>query len=215
MLPLTLHELKYYFKNKSEVIQFIGLLLSVILLIPFGQSATGFNYQSLAAGIVWIALTVAISLGGQSLFQRDYNSGKLEAYQTSNLSLEVIILGKWLAYIIAILIPTAIILPAILIMLHVPATDWAHYYIGIGSGALGLTLITALASALMAGAQRAGALLGLMVLPLAIPVIIFGSHYLATPAALIQPSLMFLWGFAAFMLPVLCLTGASCIRASN
>ena len=67
----------------------------------------------------------------------------------------------------------------------------------------------------MTGSQRIGAILALIVLPLTIPVVIFGAHYLAMPQILLQPSLLFLWGFAAIILPVLCLAGASCIRASN
>ena len=78
-----------------------------------------------------------------------------------------------------------------------------------------MSMITAFVSAMMAGMERSGAILSLVVLPLTIPVIIFGSSMAGASPDEQATSMLFLAGFSAFMLPVMCLAGASCIRSSN
>jgi heme exporter protein B len=215
MLNLLSFELKYYFKNLKEAIQIIALFVSIVLLYPFSQKGGGFDYQSLAVGTLWVALILAISIGGAGLFQRDRDTGRLEYFQLTRLSLESVIFAKWLAYYLSVVIPVAITLPVAAILLAIPLPDWDNYLLSLALGALPLSMITAFVSAMMAGMERSGAILSLVVLPLSIPVIIFGSSMAGASLDDQATSVLFLVGFSAFMLPVMCLAGASCIRSSN
>lgn len=215
MLSLLLHELKYYFKNTREAIYIYGLFVSIVVLAPFGLPSGLGGLAVLAPLILWIALATTVSLGGMGLFQRDKESGALECYQLLPVPLEALLLGKWLAFYGFILVPLLMLLPVAGLLLGVPPEGWLQLAIGLGVGAAALSLIASLASALMVGLEKAGAVLSLVVLPLSIPVMIFGAAYCQKLGQLWQPSLLFNLGFAALMLPIYCLAGASCVRASN
>lgn len=215
MKSVFLFEIKYYFKNLKEVIQLIGLFSSIVLLYPFSQVGGFTEYQHLAASMLWIALTAVISLGGTTLFQRDQDSGQLEYYQLANAHLTGVILAKWVAYYVMITIPLALVLPVAALLVDIPVDAWFHYGLGLASGAMALSILVSLISVVMTGLGKAGAALSLVALPLTIPVIIFGTGYLADTAHDLQSGVFFLWGFSFLMLPVLCLAGASCIRAAN
>jgi heme exporter protein B len=215
MIPIFLFEVKYYFNNLKEVIHLVGLFLSVVLLYPFSQVAGLHDSQGVAAGIVWIALTLAVSLGATSLFQRDHDSGRLEHYQLSSCGLAGIIFAKWAAYYLFITVPLAFILPVVALLVDIPVGAWSHYGIGLTSGAMALSLLATTIAVVMTGLEKVGAAIGLIMLPLTIPIIIFGTSYLADVSHDFSVNLLFLWGFSLVMAPILCLAGASCIRASN
>ncbi len=215
MWVLFLFEVKHYFKNKLELINFTTLFISIILLKVLVEVNPSELNQALPSEILWIALIFATLLGSVSLFQRDQESGRLDYYQLTNVSLAGVIYTKWLVYYASILCPLALLLPISGVLLGIPSEQWPHIAVGLASGALPLTVIAALASALMARLERAGALLSLMVLPMTIPVIIFGNSYLSVDTEQSAASLLFLWGFSLFLLPVLGLAGSSCIRSGN
>ncbi len=215
MMALFLFEVKYYFKNIKEAIQIIALFLSIVILYPFSQNGAEFSYQGFASSILWIALIMAINLGANTLFQRDRDAGRLEYYQLTNLSLEKVMFAKWLSYYLSIMVPLCLVMPLAGILMNVPVDSWLHYAAGLAAGALPLSMIAALVSVMMAGLDKSGAMLSLIILPLTIPVIIFGSSYSSASGEEQQASLLFLFGFSVFLLPILAVAGASCIKASN
>ena len=215
MLITLAHELKYYFKNKQEAIYLYSFILSVILLIPFSQNISSVEIQKLAPLTLWIALASSIALGGASLFRRDAESGQLEYLQLSKLSLEGYIFAKWLAFYLFILVPMLAILPLLGLLFQLSAQAIGHYGVGLLAGAAALSMLTALVGAITSGMEKAGAVLSLIMLPLAIPVMIFGANYCREIAAIWQPNLLFMLGFSGFILPILCIAGAYSIRASH
>lgn len=215
MFPLFRFEVKYYINNMSEAIRNVGLFVSIVLLYPFSHVAGEGATQQLAGSILWIALTVMVGLGGITLYSRDHESGRLEYYQLSKAGLAGIICAKWMAYYLVITVPLVVILPVVALLVDIPVGAWCHYGLGLASGAMALTILGSLISAVLTGLDKAGAVLGLVLLPLTIPIIIFGTHYLANPGDLLTTDLFFLWGFSLLLLPILCFGGASCIRAAN
>lgn len=215
MLALLSHELKYYFRNINEAIYIYSLFLSIIVLVPFGLSAGAIGLLAIAPAILWIALAVAVSIGGMTLFARDGEQGRLEAYQLLPISLEKLLLAKWAAFYLMITLPLLAMVPLAGLLMGIPAAEWLHYAIGLAVGGAALSVLTSLASAVMAGLDKAGAILSLVILPLSIPIMIFGTHYCLDASQNWQPSLLFNIGFAGFLLPIYCIAGASCIRAAN
>lgn len=215
MWSLFKFEVKYYFKSKVELINFSALFLSVILLNPFVEVEHSKISQYVQGGSLWVALILATMLGSATLFQRDHESGRLDSYQLTPVPLEWVIYTKWLVFYLSVTVPLLLIFPVAGLLTGLPVAAWPQMAIGLVSGALPLSLIAALSSVLMARLERAGAWLGLMVLPLAIPVIIFGSSYSMTVGQDTAASLLFLWGFGIFLLPILGIVGASCIRSGN
>lgn len=215
MFNILIHELKYYIKNIHELIYIYGFFVLIIYIVPMGLRQQLHVLPELAPAIIWMAMLASISLGAMPLFQRDADSGVLETYQQLPGGLGGVVLGKWLAFYLVTAIPMMAATPVILMLFKLPA-DWLlHYAIGAAAGALALSILASLAGAITAGLERARAVVLLIVLPLAVPVMIFGSEFLRHQGVLWQPPLMFMLAFSVFMLPILCLAGASCIRASN
>jgi heme exporter protein B len=209
------HELKYYIRNLKEVIYIYSFFISIVVLAPFGLPGSSDGLQSLTPVLLWIALSLSVALAGMNLFQRDAESGRLEYYQMLPTALERIILAKWAALYLFVTIPTLLMLPIAAILLNIDVKQWAHYAIGLGLGAAALTMITCLVAALTAGVARAGAIVSLIILPLSIPVMIFGSDYCRQVGDIWQPNLVFLIGLTVFLLPITAFAGAASIRASN
>lgn len=215
MVHILFHELKYYFKNLHEVIYIYGFFVLIMLVVPLGLRQQLHVLPELAPAVLWMAMTASIGLGAMQLFQRDAESGVLELYQQLPLSLGGAVLAKWLAFYIATTAPILASVPIILALFGLKLSLGVHYSLGLAAGASALTILASLAAAMTVGLERARAVLLLIVLPLAVPVIVFGSEYLRATGALWQPQLLFLTAFSVFLLPILYLAGPSCIRASN
>jgi heme exporter protein B len=215
MLTILQHELKYYFKNKQEAIYLYSFLLSILLLIPFAMSAEESELQGLGVMSLWIALACAVALGAQGLYRRDHEQGRLEYYQLLPIALEGIVFAKWLAFYAFLLLPLLAALPMAGLLYGMSAATITHCAIGLMAGAAGLSMLSSLVAALTVGLEKAGAVLSLILLPLTIPLMIFGAAYCRDTTVLWHPNLIFLLGFSAFMLPVMCFAGAHSIRHSN
>ena len=212
---IILHDLKFYIKNQIEAIQTIGLFISILFLLPFGQSVFSFDYHMLAPGILCASLILAVSAGSHGLFQRDEGAGLLEAYRATSIVAEKIVLAKWLAFILALILPLTLMLPAAFLMLNIGTAEWPRYAVGGLWVIIDASLLAALASVLIMGIQKVGALLTLVIVPLAIPIVIFGSDYIRASDSASISSLIFLIGFALFFIPLLMVVGASCIKNSH
>jgi heme exporter protein B len=215
MLAILNHELKYYIKNFHELTYIYGFFILFMVVAPLGLRSDLHLLPEMAPSLLWLALLAGTSIGAMNMFQRDSESGIIELYQQLPVGLGGIILSKWLSFYIACVLPLIAAIPIYLALGRLPASHFPTYAIAIAAGGGALSILCCLAGVLTIGLERARAVLLLIILPLAVPVIIFGSYYLQHPYALWQPSLMFLLAFSVFLLPILCLAGASCIRASN
>jgi heme exporter protein B len=215
MLTFIAHELKFYFKNKQEAIYIYSYFISMLVLVPFAGNYEPSKLQSLAAITLWVALASAISMGAGSLFKRDYDQGRLEYYQLLPLSMELMVAAKWFGFFLFVLVPLWATIPLAGLLYGLSLAEMGRYAVGLLAGAMALSILSTLVAALTSGLAKAGAVLSLLLLPLAIPVLIFGASYCLSTGNLLQPSLWFLIGFSGFMLPIMCFAGAYSIRASN
>lgn len=216
MWILFQHELKYYIKNFKEAIYLYSYYISIILLIPFAVTAEIAASSALPIPSLWVALASGAAIGAQQLFRRDEEAGLLSYYQLLPLKLEWVIAGKWLAFFVFLLIPVLACLPIAGFMMDLSIQQLSRCAIGLTAGALGLTVLATLSASLLVGLEKAGALLSLIILPLCIPILIFGSEYCRMDASgNASSNLIMLIGFSCFMLPVMCLAGAASIRASH
>ena len=215
MNSLLQHEVKYYFNNRQEAIYLYSYFSSVLVLLPFSMKMSSAALQALAPAGLWIALASATALGGSSLFKRDFDQGRLEYYQLLPIPLEAVVFFKWFAFFLFLLVPLAAAIPVAGLLFGLPMASLGKYAVGLGAGAVALSIITSLVAAITNGMDKAGAVVSLLILPLAIPVTIFGSDYCRNSGGIWQSNLLFLIGFSLFLLPVLCFAGASSIRHSN
>ncbi|MFZ4542234.1 MAG: heme exporter protein CcmB [Rickettsiales bacterium] len=206
------HELRYYFNNKQETIYLYSYFVSSLVLIPFVGSADSGKLTALAAIGLWVTLASAIAMGAMSLFKRDQVAGRLDYYQMLPCALEGVVVAKWLAFYVFITVPLLAAIPLAGVLYDLSGAVLGRYALGLLAGAAGLSLLSAVVGAITSGLDKAGAVLSLILLPLSIPVLIFGANYCQHGGV---ANLVFLFGFALFLLPVLCFVGAYGIRASN
>ena len=168
----------------------------------------------IAAGVIWVAALLASMLSLERLFQTDYEDGSLELLALGPVALEFVVLAKVAAHWLTTGLPLMVAAPLLAVLLDMNARGFAVLIIALGLGTPAMSLIGSVGAALILGARRGGVLLSLLVLPLYIPVLIFGVA--AVDASLggfpARPHLMILGGLLIGAVALSPWAGAAALR---
>lgn len=181
---------------------FFALALS---LFPFGVGASPDILARIGAGVVWVVALLAVLLTLDRLWLADYEDGSLELMLLSPLPLELLVVVKCLAHWLTTGLVLAIASPLMGLLMNLPVEGLWAVPLALLLGTPTLTLIGSIGAALLLGSRRGSVLMALLVLPLYIPVLIFG-------VAAVEGELMGLGGtaplliLAAMLLAALALT---------
>lgn len=162
-------------RRRSEVLNPLVFFALVITLFPIGISPDPELLATIAPGLLWVAALLAALLSLDSLFRSDYDDGSLEQLLLSPQPLPALALAKVTVHWLLTGLPLALMAPLLGIMLSLPAGSYAVLALSLALGSASLSLIGAIGAALTVGLSRGGVLLSLLVLPLYIPVLIFGA----------------------------------------
>lgn len=164
---------------------FMGLVFfaGVLTLVPLGVGPEPLVLGRIATGMIWVAAALATLLSLERLFQADYEDGGLDVLALSPLGLLGVVLAKTLAQWLAAGLPIVLAAPLFGVLLHLDGAGFIPLVAGLVLGTPVFFLIGALGAALTLGLRRGGLLIALLVLPLYVPVVIFGVG--AVEAALI------------------------------
>jgi heme exporter protein B len=173
-LILVGRDLRLAFRQGGDAAMVIAFFFLTVVLFPFGVGPEPELLQRIAAGIVWVTALLAALLSLERLFQADYEDGSLEALALLPLPLEAQVLAKCLAHWLVTGLPLIIVAPLLALLLHLDPAGYPALIAGMALGTPLLSLVGAIGAALSLGARRGGVLLSLLVLPLYIPVLIFG-----------------------------------------
>lgn len=154
----------------------LGLLffLAVVIIMPFAVGPDLKLLARIGPAILWIGALLATLLGLDRLFQADLEDGALDILYLSPLPLELAVLAKGLGHWIATGVPLIIGAPIFSLFLNLDGTAIAGVTLTLLVGTPALVFIGIVGSTLMVALQRGGMLLSILVLPLTIPVLIFG-----------------------------------------
>jgi heme exporter protein B len=161
-------------RNKSDLIKPLIFFLLVSVLVPLAIAPEADRLAELAPGIIWIFAVLATLLSVERLFSDDLQDGSLEQMLMSPNLLIFPILGKVTAHWLMIGLPLALLSPVIGIWLSLPTTAVLPMILSLAIGTAVLSLIGAVGAALTLPRQG-GVLIALLVMPLYMPVLIFGS----------------------------------------
>ena len=161
-------------RNKSDLIKPLIFFLLVSVLVPLTIAPEADRLAELAPGIIWIFAVLATLLSVERLFSDDLQDGSLEQMLMSPNLLIFPILGKITAHWLMIGLPLALLSPVIGIWLSLPTTAVLPMMLSLAIGTAVLSLIGAVGAALTLPRQG-GVLIALLVMPLYMPVLIFGS----------------------------------------
>lgn len=152
----------------------LAFFLIAVNLFPFAIGPEPQMLGRIAPGVLWVMALFACLLSLDRLYQADYDDGALDDLVISPLPLLGVVLAKTVAHWFATLLPLVVIAPVMGLMLNLP--DYS-YGILVGSLLIGtpaLSFIGSIGAALTVSVRRAGVLMGLLVLPLYIPTLVFG-----------------------------------------
>jgi heme exporter protein B len=153
----------------------VGFFLTVTALLPLGIGARLHLLGEAAGGFLWVSAALATLLSLDRLFQADVEDGSLDQIVLGPLPLEASVLAKALAHWLTTGLPLTFAAPVLALMLNLPEAGYPPLVLSLLIGTPGLSLIGAIGAALTAGLRRGGLLLSLVVLPLFVPLVIFGA----------------------------------------
>ncbi|HZP21073.1 MAG TPA: heme exporter protein CcmB [Bauldia sp.] len=163
------------FRSGGGAFMALFFFLAVVVLAPFGVGPDMKLLARIGPAILWIGALLATLLALDRLFQEDRDDGSLDLLVLSGLPLELVVLAKSLGHWLATGLPLVVAAPVLglLLGLEPAALGWTTLSLLLGTPAL--TLIGTIGAALIASLGRGGLLVAVLVLPFAIPVLIFGA----------------------------------------
>lgn len=162
-------------RRRSDVLTTLIFFVIVVSLFPLGVGPEREMLRALAPGVIWVAALLASMLALTRMFSSDYADGTLEQMLLSPLSLPVLVLGKITAHWISTGLPLAMVAPLLALQFDLDVQAIWILVLSLLIGTPLLSLIGAIGAALTVGLRGGGALIALLVLPLYIPVLIFGA----------------------------------------
>jgi len=175
LLAMIRRDLLLVMRRKSEVLTALFFFVVVTSLFPLGIGADTALLRKIAPGVIWVAALLSTLLGLQRMFAADYADGALEQIALSPQPMVLLVAGKMIAHWMVCGLPLVILAPIIGIQFDL---DTSSLYILMGTLLLGtpvLSLLGSIGAALTLGVRGGSVLMSLLVLPLYIPVLIFGA----------------------------------------
>lgn len=168
-------DLMLAYRRRNDLVSPLMFFLMVATLFPLGVSPEPQFLAQAAAGIVWVAALLATLLSMDSLFRSDFDDGSLEQMLLSPQPLALLVFAKICAHWMISGLPLTLMAPLLGVMLFLPEQGMSAMVISLLLGTPTLSLIGAIGAGLTVGLRKGGVLISLLVLPLYIPVLIFGT----------------------------------------
>ena len=154
----------------------IVFFLLVAIAFPFSLGPEAALLARVAPGIAWVAALLASLLPVSTLYATDMADGTLDQYAVRGVTGEMLGLSRMLSLWCAFALPLLLALPVAAIMLALPLDRLPLVALGLGIGTCGLAALSSMAAAFTLGARGGGGLVALVIIPLALPMLIFGSR---------------------------------------
>ncbi len=193
-LELIKRDIRLAMREGGAISTVLGFYLIVVAILPLGLGPDLNLLAKIAPGVLWVAMLLSALLSVDRIFYNDHEDGTLEVMALGSMPLELVAAAKSLAHWITTGIPLALAAPMLGMLLNLqPEAVWV-LVITMLAGTPAVSFLGAVGAALTLGLRRGGLLLSLLILPLYIPVLIFGiatmNAVLVGPGSFIQPFLI-------------------------
>ena len=162
-------------RRRADVLTTLIFFVMVVSLFPLGVGPELDMLRKMAPGVLWVAALLASMLSLGRLFSADYLDGTLEQMMLAPQSLSMLVLGKMTAHWMVSGLPLVLMAPVLGLQFDMSVQALGVLIVGLLLGTPILSMIGAIGAALTLGLRGGGVLLSLLVLPLCIPVLIFGT----------------------------------------
>ncbi len=176
MIALLLRDLKLALRAGGGFGLGLAFFLIVTVMVPFSVGPESSLLSTIAPGVLWLGALLACLLSLDRLLALDWEDGSLDLLATAPLPLEAVVTIKALAHWITTGLPLVLAAPVLGVLLNLSPSGYAALVISLLLGTPALSVIGTFGAALTVGLKRGGLLLSLLVLPLYVPTLIFGSE---------------------------------------
>lgn len=194
---LVRRDLRLAFRGGTDAMMGVIFFVLAAVLFPFGVGPDAAILPRIGGGIIWVVALLAALLSLERMFAADHEDGSLDLLYLSPVSLAQLALAKALAHWLTSGVLLLIASPVLALLYNLPSSVYLPLVATMALGTPTLSLVGAIGAALTLGARRGGVLLALLLLPLYIPVLIFGAGAIdgAIAGHDTTPQLMILGGF--------------------
>ena len=183
MLAMLRRELALALRQKGEVLTPLVFFIVVASLFPLGVGPESALLLRMAPGVLWVSALLAAMLSLQRMFATDYADGSLEQMALSSTPLGLLVAAKALAHFLLSGLPLVLVAPMLGLQFGLETRALGILMLSLLLGTPALSFIGGIGAALTLGVRGAGVLLSLLILPLYIPVLIFGAGAVEADAA--------------------------------
>ena len=163
------------FRHRSEMANPLMFFLMVVTMVPLGITPEAAVLSILAPGMIWVVALLATLLSLDSLFRSDFEDGTLEQLLMSPQPLFFQVLAKVMVHWLVTGLPLTLMAPLLGVMLALPGAGYVPLWLSLLLGTATLSLLGSIGAALTVGLRKGGLLISLIIMPLYVPVLIFGA----------------------------------------
>lgn len=172
---IVVRDLMLAWRRRADVLSTLFFFVIVASLFPLGIGPERQLLRSIAPGVVWVAALLASMLSLGRVFQSDEQDGTLEQMLLTPQPVYLVVLGKVLAQWLVSEVPLVLIAPLLGVQFGLASDTLLILFVSLLIGTPILSLIGSIGAALTLGLRGGGVLIALLILPLYIPVLIFGA----------------------------------------
>jgi heme exporter protein B len=213
-LAVVGRDLRLALRQRSDLFMAVLFFVLTASLFPFAIGPEPNLLIRIAPGIIWVTALLAVLLSLERLFLADFEDGSLELLALAPTPLALAVAAKILAHWLTTGLPLMAAAPLIALLYDMDPSGLVVLLAAMALGTPSLSLIGAIGAALTLGARRGGVLIPLLVLPLYVPVLIFGVSAIDADLAGLssKPHLLLLGALLALALPLAPLASAAAVR---
>jgi heme exporter protein B len=186
LLALIVRDIRLAVRVGGGALMGALFFLIVVVMVPFAIGPDLKLLARIGPAILWLGALLASLLALDRLFAMDYEDGSLDLLMTSGMPLELAVAAKAIAHWLTTALPLVIVTPLLGLMLNIELNAMGVLMLTLAAGTPALTFIGLIGAALSVALRRGGLLLAVLVLPLTVPVLIFGVA--AANAAITSPA---------------------------
>lgn len=217
LIAVIRRDLLLAWKRPGDVLNPLFFFAMVCTLFPLAVGPSAAQLMFIGPGVLWVAALLATLLTLNSLFVSDYEDGSLEQLLVSPQPLPVLVLGKTIAHWLCSGVPLVLVSPLLAATYRMPTDVIGVMMLTLTLGTVCLSLLGSIGAALTVGLNRGTALLSLLILPLAMPVLLLGANTVSLAADNEMYSTG-IWALGAYAVAALSLSpyaSAAALRISN
>jgi heme exporter protein B len=216
MWAVLMRDLQGAFRQRQDLLNPLLFFVMVVSLFPLGVSPAPAFLKEAGGGILWVAALLSVLLSLDHLFRHDYDDGTLEQLVLQPQPLFLLLLAKTLGHWVVTALPLVLLTPLLGVMMQLEGSSIAVLCLTLLIGTPVLSLIGSIGAALTLGLRSAGVLLSLLIIPLYIPVLIFGTGTVTAAAdgAAVSAYMALMGAFLVLALTLAPFASAAALRIS-